>query len=70
MTASTAGTSLTAADRHILTAFRTLAAIGTPDGMREHTGESDLRMAYIIAYGELRFLAGEMAAIIGRLDGR
>jgi hypothetical protein len=55
---------LTDYDRDVIASARKLAAIGD---VREHTGETDLGMAYAVALGEAQHLLGILADRLERL---
>lgn len=61
-------TRLTGADRDTVARARVLAGI-PPDGNRAFTGNDDHVHAAFEALGHAKHLLGELAAIIGRLDG-
>lgn len=59
-------TLITDADRRLAIRARELEAARD---IQEHTGEADIHLAYIRAFGEARHLLGELAAIVDRLAG-
>jgi hypothetical protein len=55
-------------DRSLIGRARALAAISGPDAVREHTGESDIDMAYVRAFGQATYLLSELADAVERLS--
>jgi len=66
---TTQAPSLTEADRRAVAQALELAAVSGAGAVREHTGETDIGMAYACAFGEARHLLTELAAIAERLGG-
>jgi len=65
---------LTKRDRHIIAKARELAAVTGGDAIRQYFGDAaaltyDTAQTYGAAFGEARFLLGQLADLAGRLDG-
>jgi hypothetical protein len=58
---------LTDYDRDVIASARKLAKLAADGDVREHTGESDLGMAYAVAFAEAQHLLGLLADRLERL---